>query len=150
MKKFFRAQSTLEFIMILILVLAGILVMGPYVIRSVNAYMRSWEISAEQTKHNPNVALLPQDLDPNISPPETCEDVVCSDYSYDSCPTGGLQCCLKYYWLDGYYCTPTNQACISNPPPADYAGCGYENAPPGVCYCGDPNCSSHQVNCPGG
>jgi hypothetical protein len=52
-KKFFRAQSTLEFIMILILVIAGIFVMGPYVIRSVNAYMRSWEISASQLRHSP-------------------------------------------------------------------------------------------------
>lgn len=59
MKKFLNAQSTLEFIMILILVLAGIVVMGPYVIRSVNAYMRSWEISADQARHSPLVQLNP-------------------------------------------------------------------------------------------
>lgn len=51
MRKFFSAQSTLEFIMLLILVLAGIFVMGPYVIRSVNAYMRSWEIAASDAQH---------------------------------------------------------------------------------------------------
>lgn len=58
MRKPFRAQSTLEFIMIIILVLAGVIVMGPYVIRSVNAYLRSWEVSSEQARNQP------ADIDP--------------------------------------------------------------------------------------
>jgi hypothetical protein len=72
MKKIFRAQSTLEFIMIIILVLAGVMVMGPYVLRSVNAYMRSWELSADQAKNNPTVIIQPWELPDGPPPPPSC------------------------------------------------------------------------------
>lgn len=72
MKKNFRAQSPLEFMMIIILVILGVVVMGPYVIRSVNAYMRSWEISVAQANHNPNVMLAPWEVSGGSpSPPPT-------------------------------------------------------------------------------
>jgi len=75
MKKPFRAQSTLEFIMIIILVLAGIVVMGPYVIRSVNAYMKSWETSSSQARHDTTTAITPWQFDPNSIIP--CDFVNC-------------------------------------------------------------------------
>lgn len=73
MKRFFCAQSTLEFMMITLLVLAGIMVMGPYVLRGVNAYMRSWELSADQARNNPTVIIQPWEVPGGGTPPATCE-----------------------------------------------------------------------------
>ncbi|MCX5681549.1 MAG: hypothetical protein NT079_04645 [Candidatus Omnitrophica bacterium] len=77
-KKILLAQSTLEFMMIIILVIAGVVVMGPYVIRSVNAYMRSWEIAADQARFNPNVPLHDAcngvcDFGDTITCPQDCQ-----------------------------------------------------------------------------
>ncbi|HOD12860.1 MAG TPA: hypothetical protein PLO93_03820 [Candidatus Omnitrophota bacterium] len=95
MKKVFQAQSTLELIMVIILVLAGIFVMGPYVVRSVNAYMRSWEISVSQANSNPNVALNPSEIPGSVPPPPP----TCSQFSGSQglCETndGTLDCTWK-------------------------------------------------------
>lgn len=95
MKKFFGAQSTLEFIMLLILVLAGIFVMGPYVVRAVNAYMHSWESSADQS--NSMVQIPPWELDPNQLMP--CNLVNCDGYDGNNCTVGinRQNCCMYIY-----------------------------------------------------
>lgn len=82
MKKVFQAQSTLELIMVIILVLAGIFVMGPYVVRSVNAYMRSWEISVDQANNNPNVKLNPWEVPGSTTP--SPPSVSCSYFNNNS------------------------------------------------------------------
>lgn len=99
MKKFFGAQSTLEFIMLLILVIAGIFIMGPYVVRAVNAYMRSWEASVEQSKHS-MVQIPPWEIDPNQLMP--CSLVNCSGYDGDNCTAGinRKNCCV---WVRKYF-----------------------------------------------
>lgn len=116
MKKFFRAQSTLEFIMILILVIAGIFVMGPYVIRSVNAYMRSWEISADQAKHDPGVTIEPWEIDPNI--PQPCNIVSCTGGDALSCgdTISKKACCVyvfKFEATGGGGCQSAGGKCMS-------------------------------------
>ena len=99
MKNTARSQSTLEFIMIIILVLAGVIVMGPYVIRSVNAYMRSWEISASQSKQDLSVRIQPWEL-PGGPPPPT---LTCGDYDNSSSDctanNGSLDCTWVKEWF---------------------------------------------------
>lgn len=165
MKKFFQAQSTLELIMVIILVLAGIFVMGPYVVRSVNAYMRSWEISVSQANSNPNVALNPSEIPGSVPPPPpTCSQFDASqslceandgtldctwkitvNYAGGSClpiadcvaTTTLSQCQLPY----GNSCSMLNSnlgACSSVP------GCGVNSCPGGggMCCTGTPNCGA--------
>ncbi len=59
MKKIKKAQTTLEYAMIIMLVILSIVVMGPYVIRSVNAHMRSWEVSTDQARDDMSAILDP-------------------------------------------------------------------------------------------
>ncbi|MFA6379310.1 MAG: hypothetical protein WCX16_05990 [Candidatus Omnitrophota bacterium] len=109
MKKPFRAQSTLEFMMIIILVLAGVVIMGPYVIRSVNAYMRSWENAASQAQSNPSVVLEPWEIPggPPPPPPPTCEDF--EDNPSDCEMNNGQLDCT---WVQRWYSSgDPNQPC---------------------------------------
>ena len=46
-----RAQSLIEFTVLIVLVLAGIILMGPYMIRSINAHMKSWQDSVASSLH---------------------------------------------------------------------------------------------------
>lgn len=64
-----RAQSTLEYIMIIVAVLTAIAVMMPYVYRGVNAYMRSWEISAQEARHDVGVKVPVWMIDGVLPPP---------------------------------------------------------------------------------
>ncbi len=127
MKKPFRAQSTLEFIMITILVLAGIVVMGPYVIRSVNAYMRSWEISAEQAQHDYSVSA-------NVS---GCSSVTCEGLAHDSCCLS-LDCC---YWRTQSFSIPADGSCKKRPA----QNCAFVPPDPNACRC-EVDCSSVTCN----
>lgn len=170
MKKFFQAQSTLELIMVIILVLVGIIVMGPYVVRSVNAYMRSWEISASQANSNPNVILNPSEI-PGGAPPTV---MTCGHPNFQvskaACElnNGSLDCTWKETWTT----SPTNPSggcqvatsCVAtttlsqcqlpygnscsmlNSDPGacnSVPGCGFNSCPGGggMCCIGAPNCS---------
>ena len=44
-----KAQSTMEFCAIIIFVIIGILVMGPYIIRSINAYFHGTKESIKES-----------------------------------------------------------------------------------------------------
>jgi hypothetical protein len=48
-----NAQQLLEYSMLLILVMAAIIIMGPYVVRSWNAQMKGWEDSVTDSFHDP-------------------------------------------------------------------------------------------------
>ena len=87
--------------MILIAVIASIMVMGPYVLRGVNAYMRSWEISAQEARHDIGQevpAWAVEETPP--PPPDPCYGIVCGNYSFSNCPIAD-NCCMKrenYLW----------------------------------------------------
>jgi len=137
MKKFFRAQSTLEFIMIIILVLTGIFVMGPYVIRSVNAYMHSWEISAEQARNNPNVQLNPWEMPGGPPPPPTCA-TDCSACDENECDNEAPRCMVLEYFQD------IGGACVLGPfhcADRDPSGCLKFTG--NTCCDADPSCEAH-------
>ncbi len=48
-----NAQHTLEYMVLLILIMAGIIIGGPYVIRSWNAQMKGWEDSVRDSMTDP-------------------------------------------------------------------------------------------------
>lgn|GEM_PF-650035 len=105
MKKPFRAQSTLEFIMIIILVLAGVVVMGPYVIRSINAYLHSWEVASSQARNKPDDI---ENYVPGSGSDPDCPMVSCRSMgNYSACRGSDAtrRCCI---WIDGYVCSGTN------------------------------------------
>jgi len=119
MKKTFHAQSTLELIMVIILVLAGIFVMGPYVIRSVNAYMHSWELSVDQANSNPNVEVEAWEVPGSATPPPPPLDCSSFDDNSGDCEVNnGLLNCTWVTWyhdLGGGDClTITNCANTEN------------------------------------
>lgn len=126
-KNKFYAQSTLEFIMLLILVLAGIFVMGPYVIRSVNAYMRSWEVAVDQSKQS--LAQVPAgQVDPNV--PLPCNQVSCTGGTEDAClgDMNRKNCCKWVYkfnsWNNANQCQSVGpHGCTEKSTAAAGAGC---------------------------
>lgn len=48
-----KAQNVLEYTTLILVVAAGIIVMGPYVIRSVNAHFKSWEDAVNDATNDP-------------------------------------------------------------------------------------------------
>lgn len=48
-----KAQHTLEYMVLLTLIMAGIIIGGPYVIRSWNAQMKGWEDSVVDSMTDP-------------------------------------------------------------------------------------------------
>lgn len=50
-----KAQSTIEFSTLMILVMIGLIVMSPYIIRSVNAHLKTWEDSVDDSISDPLV-----------------------------------------------------------------------------------------------
>ncbi len=48
-----KAQSTIEFSTLIILVTLGLIVMSPYIIRSVNAHLKTWEDSVDDSISDP-------------------------------------------------------------------------------------------------
>ncbi len=73
-----HAQQTLEYSIILALVAAGIILTGPYVIRSWNANLKSAEDSVIDSFNDP----LLEDPDPGIVLPGGCW---CGDFTPDGC-----------------------------------------------------------------
>ena len=91
-----NGQHTLEYMILLTLIMAGIIIGGPYVIRSWNAQMKGWEDSVIDSMTDP-LAQAP----PNIVPITGCDWV-----SWGSCGLG--DCCGLGYSLFGssISCTP--------------------------------------------
>lgn len=109
MKFFFKkrspnAQATLEYSFILALVAAGIIVMGPYVIRSWNANLKSAEDSVMDSFHDP----LLENPDPGVTLPGGCD---CCDLDAGACPSlcggnyGAIKC-EDYELAMIRHCTP--------------------------------------------
>jgi len=104
------AQSTLEYIMVIVAVIASIMVMGPYVFRGVNAYMRSWEISAEQAQHDTSARIESWEV-PGAEPPPPPPppSITCSDYNNDESLCCSYQECL---WVTNWHL----RNCVSGSP----------------------------------
>ncbi len=54
-----KAQHTIEYAVVLVLVMVGIIIMGPYVIRSWNAQMKGWEDSVTDSLNDPALKIAP-------------------------------------------------------------------------------------------
>jgi len=50
-----NAQHTLEYMILLILIMAGIIIGGPYAIRSWNAQVKGWEDSVKDSMTDPMI-----------------------------------------------------------------------------------------------
>ena len=50
-----NAQHTLEYMILLILIMAGIIIGGPYAIRSCNAQVKGWEDSVKDSMTDPMI-----------------------------------------------------------------------------------------------
>ncbi len=57
-----KAQHTLEYGIVLILIMTGIIIMGPYIIRGWNAQMKGWEDSVEDSLNEPMTTSSNTDL----------------------------------------------------------------------------------------
>jgi len=53
MRKSQKAQSMIEYTLVIMVAMAAIIVMGPYVIRSINAHMKGWEETVDEAMNDP-------------------------------------------------------------------------------------------------
>ncbi len=148
MKLFPRAQSILEYCLLVIVIAAGVIIMSPYVIRSTNAYFKSWEDAADDSFNDPLVKAGTGGL-PTVS----CScDVSFKD---QGCGTGGCAQTARYYKRS---CSPVGCSCVDlpNPPPGhtdkDCDECLVDNAcctpPVSAGSCGDPACGGDPLQKP--
>jgi len=92
-----QGQHTIEYAILLILIMAGIIIAGPYVVRSWNANLKGWEDSVEDTLQDP---LL--EAPPGTIGMETCTPNV---WVNQGCGLGHLTPTC----LGSLNCTPTEQ-----------------------------------------
>ncbi len=119
-------QHIMEYTLVLTLVIAAVITMGPYVIRAWNANLQGWEDSAQDSMKDPLVEA------PNDIQLPYCE---CSDWFDNGC--GGGTSCLGTQRFWSRMCTPAGCA---NPEKCEYddvcciyynpLGCGVNGTPP--------------------
>lgn len=93
-----KAQQALEFSIMVALIVAGIIIMGPYVIRSWNANMKTTEDSVTDSFRDPLKKVPPPDID--------VDGCSCGDWQYGNCG-GGTSDCPPTYREKYKICTPT-------------------------------------------
>ena len=136
------AQHTIEYALILSLVMAGIIIAGPYVIRSWNAHVKSLEDSVTDSMRDP----LLDEPNPNVTLPE-CN---CAWVKYYPLWVGcGLDPCEPTERLEKYECSPAGcgeslgletTKCVSEP------YCCTNWGPTGLCGANAP-CTQGQEHC---
>ena len=112
-------QSIIEYVLIAVLVVMGIVVMGPFALRSVNAHFKLWDDSVQDSVTE-NITQAPASSIPTINSKCICENVVS-----DQCgsATAGSPC-------------PPNELIINHN--CNPIGC--DDAPTTSCSAPDPNC----------
>ncbi len=90
-----KAQSILEFSTVITLVMAGAILMGPYLIRSINALLKNFDYASEDSIKGP----IKKPGNPGLTPQDVCGDGVCSPGIEDDCST------------DEYCCEDCNDGC---------------------------------------
>ena len=124
----------IEYALIAVLVILGIVFMGPYVLRSVNAHFKLWDESA-QDSYTEKITQAPLTAIPNI--PSNCQ---CTD-KIEGCGGYGLQCGANQKSIE-HSCDPElcdgapTSSCIDDPNCcSNWAalGCGTFPCPTGGC-----------------
>ena len=117
-KKKLAGQHTIEYIILLTLIMAGIIVMSPYVIRSWNANLKGWEDSVVDSQEDPFLEAGPitiQGCDPS-----GWEDQGCNFGIAQNC-TGSSLSCSKVESLEIRTFSPGGCECLIRPAPPDTA-----------------------------
>ncbi|MFA5059297.1 MAG: hypothetical protein WC676_01540 [Candidatus Omnitrophota bacterium] len=93
-----KSQSIIEFSVVIVLVLAGIILMGPSTIRGINAHFKSWQDSGHDSMKDPLLPAVEYPAPPNcgngaVDPGETltycCQDFPMTDGDGVCCTVGG-------------------------------------------------------------
>ncbi len=133
-------QNVLEYMIIMALVMAGIIIGGPYVIRSWNAHLKGWEDSVKISQEDP---LLEAPVSNAINPPNcvySLLDLGCSGTSWVQVEhyIGGSNCPADYRIP-----TPSINCCVDAFISFHIENCG---CPAGAtANCG---CSAGKTSCP--
>ena len=111
-----RGQSIIEYVLIAVLVILGIYVMGPYVLRSIGAHFKLWDDGIKDSFQE-NLAQAPVNDIPEINASCNCP-VTQGACGLPDCPLGKMEMiptcdpvgCGNGTQADLPYCTP-NQSC---------------------------------------
>jgi hypothetical protein len=133
-----RGQSMIEYMFIAILIILGIVIMGPYVLRSVNAHFKLWDESVQESATE-NITQAPVNSVPDV--PLNCK---CT-YVSGNCGgpgIGGAGACGANQREYDLNCGTSPQDCSGQPPSTcqfdttcctvySAQGCGTVPIPPG-------------------
>lgn len=136
-----KAQHTIEYAILMTLIMAGIIITGPYVIRSWNANLKGWEDSAQVSLQDP---LLEVPAAPITGCTElSWVDEGCNLGTFDPC-TGEVFSCGMQQMLQRRGYSPAGCQCAGAFPPSvacttDPSCCSpWEPDPPTKADCGAP------------
>ncbi len=115
-----KAQSTIEYATIATLVIMGIIVMGPYIIRSINAHFRSLDDGIKDSFSEEIVQAPPQGFDivtcdcPGLQSTATCGGSLCQPHERlysQTCLPAGCEIGLKHIVTND--CRPDETCCTA-------------------------------------
>jgi hypothetical protein len=102
-----HGQSIIEYMFIAVLIILGIVFMGPYVLRSINAHFKLWDENVQDSATE-NIAQAPANSVPYIPPNCTCTNT-------GSPPANcGVSPCAPNQYYTSHSCDP--QGCDDAPP----------------------------------
>jgi hypothetical protein len=166
-----RGQSIIEYTLIAVLVILGIVIMGPYVLRSVGAHFKLWDVGIQEGFQE-NIVQAPPSVIPPINTTCTCTDTAlgCGNTLIGTC--GPSQMMYAHNCVPQLcdskptsYCSPPVSSCCTQYYPV---GCGdipiplnngvpdpsletFPATPPTECYYGQfisaSQCSNTAVQC---
>jgi hypothetical protein len=119
-----EAQHTIEYVVLMILVMAGVIISGPYVIRSWNANLEGWGDSVVDSIQEP---ILPDPEDIIILPgcsPRAWNDLGCGGSIFDRCAGSDFGCGDRFMLQKQNYEPPGCQ-CVLDPPLPSPPSSGY-------------------------
>jgi len=109
-------QHLIEYSIIMILVIIGIIIMGPYVIRSINANIKGWEDSVADSLNDPMKTASAMSILGCVVVPEGWQDAPICGTSHTDC-SDAVMTCSTYQRLSTLEYFPDGCECSRTPPP---------------------------------
>ena len=137
-----KGQSIIELAMVTVLIIAGIIVAGPYVLHSVNAHFKLWDDSVQDSLNDHLIQASKEQADINLP---ACDCTwVSNDCKAEGCESGERaysKSCTPVGCDHGYKCAPDDSCCSPRPTNVCWRSAGdaprpAANPPPGFHSCG--------------
>lgn len=118
-----EAQHTIEYAVLLTLIMAGIIIAGPYVVRSWNANLKGWDDSVQDSLQDQLLEVSPAATPIQGCNPQSWNDQGCGSGTLDPCTGTTFSCSPQEMLRTRTYSPPGCQCTLPGVSTVDYLDC---------------------------